>query len=112
MTKTLILLALAISLAPSRRHARKSAEPDPTIRPLPVHPRDFLIRHRRLPRKRGHDDGGLLQLVLAHALGVVGVGVARALVIPAQEPWEKRSNRRRGMHRELTIALSRSASLL
>jgi hypothetical protein len=33
-----------------------------------------------MPNKRRHDDGGLLQLVLAHALGVVGVGVARARV--------------------------------
>src|SRR5882762_210781 len=32
------------------------------------HPRDLLVGHRRLPRERRHEDGGLLQLVLAHAL--------------------------------------------
>ena len=41
--------------------------------------RGLLIGHRRLPRKCRHDDGGLLQLILAHALRVVGVGVAMAI---------------------------------
>src|SRR5262245_19463899 len=46
--------------------------------------RDLLVGHRRLPREGGHEDGGLLQLVLAHALGKIGVGVARALVVGAE----------------------------
>ena len=46
--------------------------------------RDFPVPHRRLPRERRHDDGGLLQVVLAHALGVVGVGVPHTLVVRAE----------------------------
>src|SRR5262245_53567758 len=46
--------------------------------------RDLLVRHRRLPRKRRHEDGGLLQLVLAHALGEVGIGMAGAFVVGAE----------------------------
>src|SRR5204863_1533662 len=43
--------------------------------------RDLLLQHRSLPRERRHEDGRLFQLVLAHALRVVSIGMARALVV-------------------------------
>src|SRR5262245_54525785 len=57
----------------------RSLSPGPPL--LRWHPRDLLVRHGRLPRERRHENRRLLQLVLAHALGVVGVGVASALVV-------------------------------
>src|SRR5262245_36288608 len=54
-------------------------------RPLPArHSRDLLVGHRRLPRERRHEDGGLFQLVLAHALRIIRARVARTLVIAVE----------------------------
>src|SRR6266542_6199099 len=61
---TCLLSVANSSLASERPLVR--LKPDPTVRPLPVHPRDLLIGRRRLPRKRCHDDGGLFQFVLTH----------------------------------------------